>query len=74
MLKAKSRDLKRSLSEDDKRRLQKKEKKRRDEKIRQSLNQPDKYEGGHLPWSSAESDSKSGLAGVIERLSQKRTD
>merc|ERR1711892_312552 len=36
-LKAKARDLKRSLSEDDKRRLQKKEKKRRDEKQRQSL-------------------------------------
>ena len=81
MLKAKSRDLKRSLSEDDKRRLQKKEKKRRDEKIRQSLNQesgkypkPEKYEGGHSSWPSSESDSKSGLAGVIERLSQKNKD
>ena len=80
MLKAKSRDLKRSLSEDDKRRLQKKEKKRRDEKIRQSLNQePGKYPksekfevGGHSSWSS-ESDSKS-IAGVIERLSQKNKD
>lgn len=82
ILKAKSRDLKRSLSEDDKRRLQKKEKKRRDEKIRQSLNhesgkhpKSDKYDGGlgHSSWAS-DSDSKSGLAGVIERLAQKNKD
>ena len=82
ILKAKSRDLKRSLSEDDKRRLQKKEKKRRDEKIRQSLNhesgkppKSDKYDGGlgHPSWAS-DSDSKSGLAGVIEWLSQKNKD
>ena len=82
MLKAKSRDLKRSLSEDDKRRLQKKEKKRRDEKLRQSLNhesgkypKSDKYDGGHghSSWAS-DSEAKSGLAGVIERLSQKNKD
>jgi len=36
-LKAKARDLKRSLSEDDKRRLHKKEKKKREEKLRLSL-------------------------------------
>jgi len=39
-LKAKARDLKRSLSEDDKRRLHKKEKRRREDKQRQSLSSP----------------------------------
>ena len=81
VLKAKSRDLKRSFSEDDKRRVPKKEKKRRDEKIRQSLNQEpgklyksDKYEGGSTSWTSAETESRANLAGVIERLSQKNKD
>ena len=86
MFKAKSRDLKRSFSEDDKRKLQKKEKKKRDDKIRQSLNQDsgkstksdkyDKYESSSSKSSSwtAELESRSNLAGVIERLSQKSKD
>jgi len=81
MLKAKSRDLKRSFSEDDKRRLPKKEKKRRDEKIRQSLNQEpgklyktDKYDGSSSSWTASETESRQNLAGVIERLSQKNKD
>lgn len=54
-LKAKARDLKRSLSEDDKRRLQKKEKKRRDEKQRQSLSSSHRSENISRPQSESPS-------------------
>ena len=54
-LKAKARDLKRSLSEDDKRRLQKKEKKRRDEKQRQSLSSSHRTENCARPQSESPS-------------------
>ena len=77
MMKVKS-SLKRSFSEDDKRRLQpgKKDKKRRDEKGRQSLNQEGGKVSKEIPGSSwaQDSDSRSNLAGVIERLSQKNKD
>eukprot|EP00092_Neocalanus_flemingeri_P076564 GFUD01094984.1.p1 GENE.GFUD01094984.1~~GFUD01094984.1.p1 ORF type:complete len:1073 (+),score=247.31 GFUD01094984.1:71-3220(+) len=54
-LKAKARDLKRSLSEDDKRRLQKKEKKRRDEKQRQSMSSSHRTENCGRPQSESPS-------------------
>jgi len=88
-LKAKARDLKRSLSEDDKRRLQKKEKKRRDEKQRQSLSShrtensgrqnsespSHKFEyGGNKEKDGSSVSPKAKLAGVIERLAYKTGD